>query len=671
MKKILVFIFISLFFGLQTSFAQEDKSIELGEIVVTASRMAQHGYKIASDVTVITPEQIQDSGAQNVSGLLSEQVGVDVSDTGSPKTAVIDIRGFGDTASRNVLVLVNDRKVNTMDISGPDILQIPLESIERIEITRGAGSVLYGDNAVGGVINIITKEGKGDLKGKAGLTYGSYESMAEDLELSGEQSNISYYFFSKHSDTTGYRANSDLLAKDYSGRLGYRLSDRLKVSLNTSWHEDDYGLPGGLSMTEIEQLGRRATTNPDDYASTKDRYIQMTFDVAPWPEDIEWGRFVVDYSYRNRDVYDSFNTYGAFNTKRSIDTSGLTGKYIFNQTLFNRDVNFVMGVDFYDSENDILGSGTNVDDITISKLEIGGYGYLEYEFLKDVYMNGGMRYEKARYDFNQRNVVVNQSQAPDVWVYMGGMKYEYAPGSNLHFNVQETFRFLATDEWYSTANYPGFGITPGLNLGLKQQTGLQYETGIKHKFNQNLLAHATVYVLENKNEIFFDPVTFANSNYDKTRRTGVEVGQTTDLPQWCLPAIFSRRELFTNYTYQLPEFIDGPNGGKRIPWAAAHQAGAGFNLGLWERYLLTFSGTYVGSRFAVNDTLNETPPVKPGTVFDLKLAYNVDPLEIYFAINNIFNEKYFSMASKSTFSALKDYFPAPERNYWAGMNVKF
>ena len=77
---------------------------------------------------------------------------------GTGKTASVDIRGFGETAPLNVLVLVDGRRVNEIDLSGTDWTQIPIDQIERIEIVRGAGSVLYGDNAVGGVINIITKK---------------------------------------------------------------------------------------------------------------------------------------------------------------------------------------------------------------------------------------------------------------------------------------------------------------------------------------------------------------------------------------------------------------------------------------------------------------------------------------------------------------------------------
>jgi iron complex outermembrane receptor protein len=646
-------------------------AVNLDDIVVTPSRMAQRNYKVPANVTVIDQDQIQHSTAQTVADILKEALGVSIYDNSTAKSSVIDIRGFGDTASRNVLVLVNDRKVNSVDISGPDLVQVPLEAVERIEVLRGAGSVLYGDNAVGGVVNIITKKGKGDLKGRVGGTYGSYDARSVDAEVSGSQKALSYFLYSKYDDARGYRQNSDALRKDFNTRFGYTLTDKLGTDIDIGWHEDNQRLPGGLTGAQLETLGRRGSANPDDFADTKDRYFKMGFDVTPWPQDIDWGKFVIDFDYRNRDVYDAFFSFGEFSTKRNIDTYGVTGKYIFDHEVFDRDVNFVTGVDYYDTNNDIVGSGANVDDITIKKKEIGVFGNAQLEAIDHLFVNGGTRYHQAKYDFHQHNVIVDQSQEPDVWVSTAGLRYDYGTGSNVFWNAQQTFRFLSTDEWYSTANFPGFGITPGLNLDLDQQTGVQFEGGIKHNFNNAVIVTLTPYQIDLHNEIFFDPVTFANSNYDKTRRRGIEFGQETDLLKFVSLDRLDKLEFFTNYTYQNAEFFKGAFDGNQIPLVARHEASTGLTLGFLKNYNVSFIGHYVGSRFAINDTANETPPIKPYWTVDTKLSYERGPLETFVALNNILDEKYYSYVSKSTFSTTKSYFPAPERNVTVGMSVKF
>jgi outer membrane receptor for Fe3+-dicitrate len=110
-------------------------------------------------------------------------------------------------------------------------------------------------------------------------------------------------------------------------------------------------------------------------------------------------------------------------------------------------------------------------------------------------MNIGMRYQKAYYDFNQKSPSIERlKKSPNELVSTTGVKYVYGQRSNIFFNFHETFRFLASDEWYDTWN--------GLNSDLKHQTGAQYEAGLKHDFSSSLSMSFTPYMIETKNEIF-------------------------------------------------------------------------------------------------------------------------------------------------------------------------
>lgn len=652
-----VLIFSSAFSG-----AEEDRTIELDTIIVTASRMAQHDYKVAGNVTVINHEDIEASNAQNIPEILKEALAVHVVNNSTAKTSVLDIRGFGDTASRNVLVLVNDRVLNTVDISAPDLLQIPLSAVERIEIIRGAGSVLYGDRAVGGVVNIITKKGKGNLTGRWGAHYGSYDRRGTDLEVSGAKNKFSYFVYSRYDDDHGYRENSDVLAKDFNTRLGYEFSEKISVDVDYAYHQDSYGLPGAISGANLSALGPRATTRPDDFARTKDNNLKWGLELTPWPQDFYLGHVVLDLYLRDRDVFDSF---ADFDTSRTIKTTGITTKYIFDRTIFDKEFNVVTGLDFYDTQNDIIGSGTNADDVTVSKTDIGIFTLAEYEVFEHLFFNGGARYYKADYAFSQRNSVsIDEKQHPDVLVYMGGAKYEYAKGSNIHFNIQRTFRFLATDEWYSS-------FTGTLNTALNQQKGIQYEVGLKHNFNDTVILSVTPYLMDIQEEIFFDPGTFENSNYDKTRRIGVEMGQEVNLFKFVEIGFLDKLVLTTNYTYQKPQFHGGANDDKDIPLVPRQQFNSGLVTEFWEHYHFSLLGNYVGAQFAINDLANETPKVEPYFTVDGKIAYQRANWEIYAVINNIFNQNYSSIVTKSAFSTAQSFLPQPGRNFNMGMNVKF
>ncbi len=661
MKKIICIVFCLLLMSVATVKAEEAAE-DLGNIVITASRMAQYDYKVAGNVTVLDRKYIEASNAQNIPDLLKQGLGVHVVDNSSTKTTTIDIRGFGDTASRNVLVLVNDRILNTVDISSPDLTQIPLSSVERIEIIRGAGSVLYGDRAVGGIVNIITKKGTGPLTGRFGTYFGSYDRRATDVEVSGSKNKLGYYFYSKYNDDHGYRQNSDVLSKDFKTRLDYDWLQKIKVDVDYSYHEDQYGFPGGLSGANLSAMGPRATTTPNNFARSKDSSLKTGFAITPWLQDIYYGQFVLDLYLRDRDVFDSFS---GFDTGRGTRTTGITGKYVFDHTIFDKQFNFVTGVDIYDHETDIQGSGSNTDDLTISRTDFGVFGFAEYEALKNLFVNGGGRYYQAKYAFSQRNgVAVDERQKPDVLVYMGGLKYEYAKGSNVHASVQRTFRFLATDEWYSS-------FSGTLNTDLKQQKGIQYEVGLKHNFADKVTFTVTPYWIDNQDEIYFDPSNFVNTNYDRTIRRGVEIGQETKLSKLMPIPFVDELNFITNYNLQKAQFKGGANDKKDIPLVPHQQFSGGFLTRFLDHYNYSVMGNYVGAQFAINDLGNVSPKIEPYFTLDTKLSYELPNWEVYGAINNIFNQQYSSTVVYSTGSGAQSFYPSPGRNFNVGVNVKF
>ena len=155
----------------------EQPAATMEEVVVTATRQEEQISSVPAHVSVITDEDIKKSTAQNIPDLLRNEAGVQVVDvTGNKRSFRVDLRGFGETAQSNTLVLVDGRRINQPDLSGTDWTLIALDRVKRIEVIRGGrGSVLYGDNASGGVINIITKEGEEGFGAGAGVSGGSDE----------------------------------------------------------------------------------------------------------------------------------------------------------------------------------------------------------------------------------------------------------------------------------------------------------------------------------------------------------------------------------------------------------------------------------------------------------------------------------------------------------------
>ena len=199
--------------------------------------------------------------------------------------------------------------------------------------------------------------------------------------------------------------------------------------------------------------------------------------------------------------------------------------------------------------------------------------------------------------------------------------------------------------------------------------------GLKHNFHDAVIVTVTPYWMDLNDEIFFDPVALSNSNYDKTRRIGVEVGDKVDLLKFFSVSFLDKLEFSSDYTYQNPQFLEGANDGKDIPMAPRHQSGAGLMAEFWKHYSVSFRGEYVGSRFAINDVsngaLHGTSAVKPYYTLNTRIAYTNDNLELYAAINNLLDEPYAPVVVKSSFSSTQDYYPAPERNFNLGMKLRF
>ena len=165
----------------------------LDEVVVTASRAQTPLAEAPANVTVITAEQIRKEGAQTLIDVFQREPGVFPQNLlGNPKTSNVDIRGYGEAAPQNVLFMVNGRRINSIDLSGADLAQIPVDAIERVEVYRGPASVLFGDNAPAGAVNIILKAGEGPPKVTAATTVGSYNFFKPEVMISGKQDRFSY-----------------------------------------------------------------------------------------------------------------------------------------------------------------------------------------------------------------------------------------------------------------------------------------------------------------------------------------------------------------------------------------------------------------------------------------------------------------------------------------------
>lgn len=226
--------------------SQAEETVRAGEVVVTASRIEEAAEAAASSITVITRKEIEQKQYRTVFDALRDVVGLDAVRSGGPGSlSSVFLRG---TKSEHTLVLVDGVEVNDPSSAGRvfNFAHLSAANVERIEVLRGPQSTLYGSDSMGGVINVITRKGKGPLSGEVSAEAGSFNTFRERLGLSGGTGKAHYALGVDRLDSAGISAAGEKYGnteKDgvrntsYSGRAGYKLSDRADAEIVLRGHE--------------------------------------------------------------------------------------------------------------------------------------------------------------------------------------------------------------------------------------------------------------------------------------------------------------------------------------------------------------------------------------------------------------------------------------------------
>lgn len=641
-----------------TALAAGIESVEIENIVVTASRTQEDIHRSTKNITVIDEEDIQNSNAQSIPDILRTVAGVHIRDfTGTGKTVNADMRGFGETGPSNTLVLIDGRRVNAIDLSGTDWSQIPLSQVERIEIVRGASSVLYGDNASGGVVNIITKKGKSKPRTTLEQKGGSFGTRATTIESLGVSETSSYRLSGEYFTTDGYRDNSDLERRDFGIQLGHTFDPHLTTNLTFGYHSDDYRLPGRLLENELSAFGRRATVKPNDKADSEDYFtnLEILNDFA------DAGQMETHLSCRLRETNAQYFSM-SWKTENQINTFALAPKYTLEASTGPFAHKLILGADLIYAEDNILdGAMTGANDkIRITKNSLGVYVQDQINLLDNLSLKGGFRHETAAYDFHQvTQVDIKEKSNLADDVYTAGLNYLWGKDTSLYAEYATSFRYPMVDEFFASNTY-GFG---GLNSSLSPQRGKNIEAGVRSRLVNKIDLNLNFFCQMITNEIYYDPLTFVNGNYDRTIHRGGEL--QTEF------TISNALVLFTTYTFTDAKFGKGPYKGKRIPAVPEHMASAGIRLRPCEPLRVNLVANYIGSAYLISDQNNTYPKLNDYLTLDLNLNYAFKKLEVFLGINNMFNTEYSEYGIISTFLATRSFYPAPGRNVIAGCRYKF
>jgi iron complex outermembrane receptor protein len=630
------------------------------ETVVTATRFEEEISTVPANVSVITKENIENSTAQDIPSILRTQAGIHVTDiTGNRRTNRVDLRGFGETAQSNTLVLVDGRRINNPDLSGTDWAVIPLAQVERIEIIRGGrGSILYGDNATGGVINIITKEGD-KFEAGAGVAYGSFDTVETVLSVSGSEDKLNYAIISRHYKSNGYRKNSETEAGDIGIDLGYFLSDMVKMNLRVGYHDDETGLPGALDKTDLDSglVKRTDARNPEDFAEVDDAYAKLTPQIFMFQDS----EFLIDLSLRERDsLFLSTFTGGEFEGDTEIRTVTLSPQFILKEEISGFKNNLTVGVDYTRSEEDIInvvtGAFPSAAVFELEKINHAYYIHDEFYPIDKLAISAGYRHDEVEFKFDPSTPDKTEF---DEGLFTTGANYNFYRDSYVYISYSDSFRYPVLDELYNF-------FTNTVDTTLTPQTSDDYEIGIRHYFNQNFWANVNLFRVDTEDELFFNPTKGAfgaNDNFDdEIRRDGAEIaaGMT-----------FNKVSLRASYAYTDAEIQGGQFEGNEVPGVPEHQAAFDVIFEPAERWTIAFNGLYIGERLFESDFANEFDEQDEYFVLNAKCKYKWQNFTAFLDINNLLDEEYEEFGVLGSFPTQETLFPSPEINFLVGISAAF
>lgn len=646
---------------LNVASAEEMQTFEMDEFVVTAARTETRLVDTPANISVVGAEQIEERKYQDMGEVLKDVDGVTVLDTGlGTKEKMIKLNG-----DDRVLILVDGRRVGTDMGSNAggrgsvDMNQLPDTSmIERVEVLKGAGGALYGSEAVGGVINIITK--KADMtNGKISLGFGSFGAEDKKIMYSAKQGKTGvtvsasqyeqdYYKYrdAKTDTTKRWEGPTDFENKKFSLNLTQEITDTTNLSVGF-----DYSKYEGMSPTRAfvgvskAEYGVYAQDKESQNMYVKYDWILNGNDqgyVQIYHNELEYNNIsIINYDYLEQPQSSSGNM------KEKVN--GLDIQQAFTTSDTNK---LVVGASW--RESDVVAKGDNTYDEGIDNTAI--FVSDTWEFAPTWTLNAGIRYD-------------DHSHAGDDTTMSAGLNKKLDEDSHIYFNWSEVFRAPTTDDLFYNGIMAG-GVQMKGNPDLKPETGETWTIGYATKFNDRTNLAINYFESDLEDAISWKWDTSSSQhveNIKQQNKRGMEISLNHELND--------NVSVNASYTYLKVEDY-GSSGYERDRnyYPNFYRLGVNYKDGKWDTNVWLRSGsgcdasttayqfsmqTWPESRYLDNDFIT----------VDLAVTYKAsDDLSVYCKAYNLFNEAYTDYVGAINGSYIS---PAQSRRFIIGAEYKF
>jgi iron complex outermembrane recepter protein len=597
------------------------ENLNLEEVTVKANRFERKESETTYASEIHTSAQIEASGASTLYDFLAQQTSLNVlSNFGSRATPSINLRGYGgENGYQNVVISLDGQRLNNIDMVPQLIAAIPLANIDRIEISKGSGSVIYGDGATAGAIQIYTKNKTGATITSSLGNYGQKNhalnaGISEQyIDLSLTVAHDSHDGFSKR-DNTGNKDKFD--SNTQNVKLKIKPTDDLRFIAEGTSSRNNIGYANLLTREQFNSNPRQAGTRA---------YTQQSFDTDQW-------RVGTEFNISKEITFSATHYQEAKNS--AFPTFSADYDYQSNDINFSFDNEIISAVLGYQEFNGDRQGGFDVT----SKDNRASFIQTEYRprWISDALtLSAGARNEKVRYRY--KPIVggkLNDSESLNAWDV--GLNYRFAPELSIFANFNKGFqapdidRFFAFDAFFNVV-FNGF---------IKPAESKTLNLGLNHNLENNRLK-ATIFYTKLDNEIYLDPTAGffgTNSNIDKSHKYGLELQDYFKLNDQLSAS------MIYNYTRAIIDeeatLGGSPIQDKNLPGVPKHTLVTNLNWKLYENTLLNINHTWRSKAFVYSDFQNNAAQKQEHyESTNIALSYQYKKIQVFTSINNLFEHE--------------------------------
>ena len=602
--------------------AQVPTEQPLAPVVVTGSRFANDPTFSPIGASVINAAQIRDAGVSDVNQAIRKIGGVYGRQDGRGSADYsLDLRGFGAASDQNMVILLDGVRLSENEMRTASLSSIPIESVERIEIVRGGSSVLYGEGATGGVIQIITKRAqRNQLRGSLVAELGSYGHKELRASIAKGWDRFSFDANLSKLRTDNYRANNANDQGNFSGGLQWG-DTQGRVGLRVDVARQDGRLPGALSQAQFE-ANPRQTVTPDDFGSYDvDRYTLFS--------ERRFGalELAAELSHSEKKAQANFVSLGSDSAARTRGTQ-FSPRLRHSAAAGSWKNELVAGLDFAHWAQATISTFNGHEQASQKSQAV--YVQNEIQYQDNARLVLGVRHENFDKDsFNAATNSYQQSFGLNAWNAQGS--YAPMPLLRLFAKLGQSYRVANIDD---NREYG-----PRINPPLKPQTSHDLEIGASFGDAARKL---TVKAFEHRltNEIMFDP-SFppfgANANLDPTRRRGIELEGRLRLN--------AQFTALANFQHVNATFTDGPNAGREVVLVPRNTASARMNWNSGRGQSADVGVQWASEQRYGSDFDNGCSAQIPSFVtLDARYAVRIEKWQLALSGSNLTGRDYFTQA---------------------------